>query len=419
MPEIWTKYRLGDVVDLRKETIDPSDFHEEKYIGLEHIGQGDFLLNGIGIGSDATSNKFRFYENDVLYGKIRPYFKKVYKPKFPGICSTDILVIKSKNDNIVLQDYLYQYIRTQFFTDKATESSTGTKMPRADWGVLKKLEIQLPDLEEQQRIASILSALDDKIELNLEMNKTLEEMAMAIYKEWFVDFGPFRDGEFVDSELGMIPKGWEVKSISNISSFNNGVSYRSKFLAEEGIPMINLKCFSRNGGFRYDGVKYYIGEYKERDVVLEGDLLVAMTDLTQDRVILGSSILVPPLINRPFSIISTDVGVVRLNEAFIHVKNMLYYLMRTNAYHQYILGFGNGSTVIHLDKSGILNCNILIPPQSILEEFNDIINPIIDLGNRNNTEIFTLEETRDYLLPKLISGEIRVKDAEKEVQEVL
>ena len=111
MPENWKTYKLGEVAALRKQTVRPKDFNGEKYIGLEHIGQGDFLLNGIGIASDVTSNKFRFKSEDILYGKIRPYFKKVYKPAFYGICSTDILIIKSSSEEIVTQEYLYQLVK--------------------------------------------------------------------------------------------------------------------------------------------------------------------------------------------------------------------------------------------------------------------------------------------------------------------
>ena len=92
-------------------------------------------------------------------------------------------------------------------------AGAGSTMPMLNKSDFGKIEIEIPEIEEQKSIASILSALDDKIELNLQMNKTLEEMAMALYKHWFVDFGPFQDGEFVDSELGEIPKGWEVKTI--------------------------------------------------------------------------------------------------------------------------------------------------------------------------------------------------------------
>ena len=236
----WKKYQFGEIARLRKETIKPEEFNGEKYIGLEHIGQGDFLLTGIGKASDAASNKSKFYPNDILYGKIRPYFKKAYQPKFSGICSTDILVINSLDESIVSQKYLYQIVKTQAFTDRATETSSGTKMPRADWNSLIKVSYELPSLQEQNSIATILTKIDEKIELNLQMNKTLESMAMALYKHWFVDFGPFRDGEFVDSELGEIPKGWEVKKTQEVFPVKDG-THDSPKRKEKGHYLITSK----------------------------------------------------------------------------------------------------------------------------------------------------------------------------------
>jgi len=221
MPE-WRKYRLENILSIVKNSVKPCNIDECNYIGLEHIAGKSFLLNDIGSSQDAESNKYSFQPNDILYGKLRPYFQKVYKPNFKGICSTDIYVIRTKDERIVSQDFLYQIIREKKFTEWAMEGNTGTRMPRADWQALRKKMVLLPDnLNEQHSIAEILSSLDDKIELNLEMNKTLEEMAIAIYKEWFVDFGPFRDGEFVDSELGPIPKWGEVVNLSDIIQINN------------------------------------------------------------------------------------------------------------------------------------------------------------------------------------------------------
>ena len=419
MPE-WRKYRLENILSIVKNNVKPCNIDECNYIGLEHIVGKSFLLNDIGSSQDVESNKYFFKPNDILYGKLRPYFQKVYKPNFKGICSTDIFVIRTKDEKVVSQDFLYQIVREKKFTEWAMEGHTGTRMPRVDWQTLRKKMVLLPDdLNEQHRIAEILSSLDDKIELNLEMNKTLEEMAMAIYKEWFVDFGPFRDGEFVDSELGPIPKGFNLDNISNLFVFSKGVSYRSKYLDNEGNPMINLKCFSRDGLFREQGIKGYSGEYKERHIVIKGDLLVAMTDLTQDRVILGSPLLVPDIKTEKPIIISTDVGVLREKLSTNEMKLMVYYLMKRYEYHEYILGHGNGSTVMHLDKNGILNCNILAPPIPALRQFNNLIKPLIDLMDCNRNENKNLIETRDYLLPKLISGEVRVKAAEEKVKEVL
>ena len=217
--------------------------------------------------------------NDILYGKIRPYFKKVYQPQFSGICSTDILIIKSISKEIVTQEYLYQLIKTQAFTDKAVETSSGTKMPRADWNSLEQVKFTFPPFQEQKSIASILSALDDKIELNLQMNKTLEEMAMVLYKHWFVDFGPFQDGEFVASELGEIPKGWEVKNLDEVVEVKNGYAFKGKDFQEEGIPVLKIKNV-KAGKILLQNLAYVseeIAKKASRAKIEYQDILITMT----------------------------------------------------------------------------------------------------------------------------------------------
>ena len=211
----WKTYRLGEIAELRKEQIIPNGT-EQPYIGLDHIEQQSLRLNGVGSSNNVISNKFKFYSGDILYGKLRPYFRKVYQPKFDGVCSTDIYVIKNKRP--VEQNYLYYLIATEEFTNIANSGSSGTRMPRADWKQLQNSEWNLPTIETQKEIAAILSSLDDKIELNLQMNQTLEAMAQAIFKAWFVDFNfPGFDGELVDG----LPKGWRRIKLSDLIVINS------------------------------------------------------------------------------------------------------------------------------------------------------------------------------------------------------
>jgi type I restriction enzyme S subunit len=399
MPHNWKTYKLREFAKLRKESIKPEKFNGEKYIGLEHIGQGDFLLSGIGKASDATSNKYIFNSGDILYGKIRPYFKKVYKPKFSGICSTDILVIISANKDIVLQDYLYQLIKTQEFTDKATETSSGTKMPRADWNSLVKLQYNLPPLPEQRAIASILSALDDKIELNLQMNKTLEEMAMTLYKHWFVDFGPFQDGEFVDSELGKIPKGWEVKRLEDFVELTMGQSPKSEFYNDnnEGLPF--------HQGVSDYGVRFPLDKTYSTSgnrFALEGDVLfsvrapVGRLNIAKNKIILGRGL-----------------ASMRMREH----NNFLFYALKSKFTSEDIIG--SGTVFNSVNKTDLQNLEFVIPSNSTLIAFKNIIEPLDSNYSLYSLEIDTLTTLRDTLLPKLISGDVRVKDIEQTITQVL
>ena len=185
---IWPTVTLGDCAVLVRETISPSDGEDIPYIGLEHIGENTLSLLGHGTASDVISMKACFQSGDILFGKLRPYFRKVVRAPFNGICSTDIWVVRAKEK--VDQGFLYYCMASQPFVDFATLGSEGTRMPRAKWEYVLRYEILLPPLPEQRAIAHILGTLDDKIEQNRRMNETLEAMAQALFKSWFIDFDP-------------------------------------------------------------------------------------------------------------------------------------------------------------------------------------------------------------------------------------
>ena len=211
----WPTKRFGDCAGLIRNTCLPGDFKGMPYIGLEHIEERSLRLSCLGTTNDVTSSKSRFDAGDILFGKLRPYFRKVVMPVFSGLCSTDIWVVRAKKGTD--QRYLFYWMASQEFVDLATQASEGTKMPRAKWDFLESIEKPVPPLTEQHAIADILGTLDDKIELNRRMNQTLEAMAQALFKIWFVDFEPFRDHGMQDSAMGEIPRGWRVGRVDDIA----------------------------------------------------------------------------------------------------------------------------------------------------------------------------------------------------------
>lgn len=407
MPKNWKTYKLGEFAQLRKEGIRPSEFNGEKYIGLEHIGQGNFLLDGIGKASDVTSNKSKFIQGDILYGKIRPYFKKVYRPKFFGICSTDMLIINSSNEEIITQDYLHQIIKTQEFTDKATETSTGTKMPRADWKSLEKLDFDLPPLPEQNAIAQILSAIDDKIENNLAINKTLEDMAFALYKHWFVDFGPFQNGEFIDSELGPIPKGWEVKQIRDFGQVICGKTPSKKkieYYLSSTYPFIKIPDMHGN---------VWVLNTNEK-LSEEGN------QSQLNKFLPAGSINV--------SCIAT-VGLVTMNIKPSHTNQQINSIIPNYDMHRYYLYLAminlketflneasGGSATLNMNTSTFSKIELIMPNNDVLFNFHNVISHSFEKIKNNQSENETLTKLRDTLLPKLISGEVRLKEFRKQIE---
>ena len=199
----WQKRSFVECASLVREVVSPSDLDNTPYIGLEHIGESSLSLEGHGKASSVVSAKSRFKRGDILFGKLRCYFRKVVRAPFDGICSTDIWVTRAKEG--VDQGFLFYCMASQSFVDFADAGSEGTRMPRTQWDWVSKYDISLPSLSEQRCIAHILGTLDDKIELNRQMNETLEAMARAIFKSWFVDFDPVRAKMEDENPLAWMP----------------------------------------------------------------------------------------------------------------------------------------------------------------------------------------------------------------------
>jgi predicted nucleotidyltransferase len=240
----WRMERFGRMAQLVRDTVHPSEAVGLPYIGLEHIGEDSLSLVGLGTAEDATSLKSRFRRGDILFGRLRPYFRKVIRAPLDGICSTDIWVVRPRAG--VDAGFLFYLMASNLFIEPVVRASEGTRMPRAQWEYAASLEQPLPPLPEQRAIARILGTLDNKIELNRRMSQTLEGIAQALFKAWFVDFEPVQaklDGRWqrgqslpglpaelydlfpnrlVDSELGKIPEGWEVKPVSDLAEVVGG-----------------------------------------------------------------------------------------------------------------------------------------------------------------------------------------------------
>ncbi len=418
MNEDWNNYTLEDLISLNKESIKVAEFKDQIYLGLEHVKQNSFALNGIGNAKDVNSNKYIFKSNQVLYGKIRPYFRKVYKPDFSGICSTDFLIFSTKDSEKLNQDYLYSFIRTQEFTDKATEMSSGTKMPRADWSLLKKLEYSFPPVKEQKAIASILSAIDNKIALNLQMNKTLEEMAMTLYKHWFIDFGPFKDGKFVESELGMIPEGWEVIRISDITETTDYVANGSfKSLKE------NVKTFDTINYALYIRLVDYNNSFKDslKYVNQSSFEFLSKSQLYGDEVIIsnvganaGTVFRPPKWLRMPMTLGSNSIMIKECP-----YNEILFQYFKSYLGQNALKNIMTGSAQPKFNKTDFRALRFCLPPVEVCHQIETKLYKIQELIIHNTSENHLLANLRSSLLPKLISGQVRLKEFEKQVSEAL
>ncbi|GER08692.1 type I restriction-modification system subunit S [Iodidimonas muriae] len=315
---------------------------------------------------------------------------------------------------------------------KLGEIDDGSPIPSTTRAAVYVRDLEVPPIEEQEAIASVLGFFDDKIELNRRMNETLEAMARAIFKDWFVDFGPTRakaEGRppYLAPEIWDLfpaalddedkPVGWETQTLDTIVSLTKGRSYKSAELQDATVALVTLKSFQRGGGYRRDGLKPYTGKFKLEQVVSPGELVIALTDVTQAAEVIGKPAIVLEDARYEALVASLDVGIVRPRGKRIG-RSFIAQMLLTEQFQNHAYSHSTGTTVLHLSKEAVPTFQACLPPVEIAALFEEAVEPISMRIAANAHESDVLAQTRDLLLPKLMSGEIRLAEAEKAVEAV-
>ncbi len=379
----WKEYSLDEITAPIKETYFPNGSEDLNYIGLEHIEQGTLRINSIGKSAEVSSNKFIFKANDVLFGKLRVHFRKVVKPNFEGICSTDIWVFRAKKG--IDQTFLFYFLANWDFVNLADGGEGGTRMPRADWNFLKTTKWQLPSLPEQKAIASILSSLDDKIDLLHRQNATLEKLAETLFRQWFVEEAKEEWEEGTLDEI-LTVKGGTTPSTATKEYWDGNIHWTSPR------DVTNL-----NGIFLFD---------TERKIT-EAGLRQIGSGLLPKGVLLMSS-------RAPVGVLAFAEIPVAINQGYIAIiddkgfsKEFIYLWLKENM--ETVQSYANGSTFLEISKSAFKTLQISKPPKKVLTDFQSQVQPFFEKIKTNQTQIRTLTTLRDTLLPKLMNGEIKVE----------
>mgnify|MGYP001346008072 CR=1 FL=1 len=382
----WKETAFNDMADLIKDGYHPTGSDNFKYIGLEHIDQQSLSLNSVGHSTEVGSNKFRFKGGDILFGKLRPYFRKVYRPRFDGVCSTDIWVVRAKNG--IDQGYLFYRMASHEFVDMASSGSSGTRMPRADWNHLKDTRWPVPSLPTQKKIAKILGDLDEKIELNHQMNKTLESIAQAVFKKWFVgfEFPGHEKTKFVNG----LPEGWREGTLSEICNIIMGQSPPGETYNESGngVPFYQG---NRDFGYRFPTARVFCSAPTRfadtRDILVSVRAPVGALNIALEKCCIGRG-----------------VAALRMKN---HSNGFLFYFLATQD--DLWNRFNSEGTVFGcLNKSEFNKIDLVIPSDDVLAGFDRFVVSIEAMLWKNEEENRRLSGIRDSLLPKLMSGEVVV-----------
>lgn len=410
----WKEYRLIDFMEfnpklsLKKGTIakkiamenlipysrDIYSWTDEPYMGGAKFQNGDTIMARI---TPCLENGKHAYvsilnNDEIAYG------------------STEYIVMRGKE---CISDNRFIYYLTHFpqFKQTAIKSMVGSSgRQRAQVDVLENLWMKLPELPEQIRISEFLTALDDKIAINRRIFANLEEQAHAIFKHWFIDFTPFKAGKFIDSELGMIPEGWKVASLAEYTENLTGYSYKGNELQPSTTAMATIKNFIRGGGFKTEGYKEIVisKNIKEYQYVNMFDVLVAHTDLTQNAEVIGNPAIILSTAGYDKLIMSMDLTKVVSKDARI-TSPLLHSILSTRKFKEHALGYVNGTTVLHMNKKAVPEYKLAMPINlDSLADLSAILEDLYQEMSKIYAENNNLSDLRDTLLPKLMSGQIKL-----------
>lgn len=377
----WREYKLSEIMETSKKQFKPDNNSQLNYIGLEHIEQGSLRLSGVGASSTVESNKFFFNKGDVLFGKLRPYFRKVIYAPFDGICSTDIWVCKAKS--CCDQKFLFYFLANQDFIDTAN-TDEGSRMPRASWDYLKDTLWILPPLHEQKAIAEVLSSLDDKIDFLTRQNNTLEDLGQAFFRKWFV--------EDADEKLKKYP-------LSELMVIQNGFAFRSRDYQDAGKYKIVTIKNVQDGFIDTSGTTFLnqlpVG-MPDYVLLTIGDVLISLTgNVGRVGIVVEDNL----LLNQRVAKISP------YNPEYLP---FLYFYFRNETTREYLINLAHGTAQANLSPIETLKTEVSFS-KTLIKKYSELFMPMYQKIIKNKQQIIVLQKLRDTLLPKLISGEVRVK----------
>lgn len=329
----------------------------------------------------------KFQNGDTIMARITPClengkhaFVSCLEDNELAFGSTEYIVIRGREG---ISDNAFSYYLTHYpeFKDTAIKSMVGTSgRQRAQVDVLENMTMQLPSLEEQRQIASILSSIDDKIENNRRINENLEQQAQALFKSWFVDFEPFRDGEFVESELGMIPKGWRVGKLGELCQFKRGKGLLSKNAMPGDVPVVagglEPSCFHNKSNTKAPVIT----------VSGSGANAGFMRMYYQE-------------------VWASDCSFI---DSSCENLYFVYCFLTTNR--RLLKHAQTGAVQPHVKPADIHDFDLVIPSENVIDRFQSIIKETFTMRGNVEQESRRLAELRDALLPKLMSGELKVGD---------
>ena len=400
--EEWKEYQLKDVTTILGDGLHGTPKYDEN--GTVFFINGNNLVDGKIEIKDSTKRVSEYEANKyrknltprTILVSINGTIGNVAKYKGEACILGKSACYFNVADNFDL-NFIYYVIASQQFKDTITHLATGTTIKNVSLETMRNYSFMAPSINEQKRISSILSSFDDKIELNRRINDNLEQQVQALFKLWFVDNSN---------------PNWKETSLSEVASFVGGYSYTGEELTDcSNIAMATIKNFGRNGGFKTDGFKEInpSAKLKECHYANLFDILVAHTDLTQNADVIGNAELLLTYGKYDSIIFSMDLVKVLPKETFPY-RFLLAAMLKNKLFKRHCLGYVNGTTVLHLSKKALPDFEIRKPSDSESKMMDEVLASYYKRMAELLQENDRLISLRDTVLPKLMSGELKIND---------
>ncbi|WP_419798712.1 MAG: restriction endonuclease subunit S [Terasakiella sp.] len=443
-----TTHELGNIIDLISDKISADEVDENTYISTDNM-----IVDRGGVEKASklpAASKFNHFQvGDTLFSNIRTYFRKVWHASFEGGASPDVLIFRSKDKKNVLPTFLYYLLSNKHFVDYTDQTSKGAKMPRGDKTAITQYRAYIPSPNVQRKIGDHLKALDDKIEINNQINRTLEEMAQAIFKSWFVDFEPTKakikvleaggtedeaeraamtaisgkdsaaldamaadqpeayaklqataalfPAALADSELGPIPEGWTTEAVINSAEFINGAAYKNMHFSSDPDAKPVIKIAELKSGIT-GNTKFTNTDLGDKFKLDTGDILFSWSGSPETSIDTFIWVGGEAWLNQHiFKVVNSEPA--QRNSTFWLLKHLKPVFIAI-AKNKQTTGLG------HVTRKDMEKLKYCVPSEEIQALFCSVTAPYLDNIESNLVEQETLKSLRDTLLPKLLSGEI-------------
>lgn len=375
-------------------------------IRTPNIGRGRLLLDDVHRVSEEVYDKRNAraipQDDDLILAREAPAGNVAIIKNGEKVCLGQRTVLIRPDKSKVYPDFLVYYILAPQQQYELLGTANGATVAHVNIPVIKSLPIELPSMEAQKKAADIMKTYDDLIETNQNQIRLLEEAAQRLYKEWFIDlhFPGCEEVEIIDG----VPEGWKKIPLGNVLQVVRGRSYSSKELSDkEGVLMVNLSNIRPYGGYNRDQEKHYTGKVNDNQYVETHDLLMGVTDMTQERRTVGRVAIVPNLHAK--AMISMDL----IKLVPVAGSPLFYYaLLNYGGYSEVISRFANGTNVLHLRPDVLDIVDAVIPDVRLQNSFVEFFKSIQNRLDVLQDEMIIAAEARDRLLPKLMSGEIEL-----------